>query len=145
MLQIAVDDAHAADVVAELGDAWHQRTVAADHDVYLHASLRCLIEFAYHIGIGDVVDLHLHPSLLALVGILNLGVEHAQDAALHGVRRHEELVEAEWREWAVDEIEYLSHLVYQLRTGCHHQIVGIDLGIAFVEVSGSHAGDVALL
>ena len=92
-----------------------------------------------------MVDLHLHPSLLALVGILDLGVEHAQDAALHGVWRDEELVEAEWREWAVDEIEYLSHLVHQFRTGGHHQIVGIDFGIALVEVSGSHAGDVALL
>ena len=92
-----------------------------------------------------MVDLHLHPSLLALVGILDLGVEHAQDAALHGVRRNEQLIEAEWREWAVDEIEYLSHLVHQLWSGCHHQIVGIDLGIALVEVSGSYAGDVALL
>ena len=45
-------------------------------------------------------------------------------------------------EWTVDEIEYLSHLVYQLSTGCHHQIVGIDLGIALVEVSGSHTGGV---
>ena len=96
MLQIAVDDAHAVDVVAELGDAWHQRTVAADHDVDLHASLRCLIEFGYHIGIGDVVDLHLYPSLLALVGILDFCIEHTQDAALHGVWRYEELVESEW-------------------------------------------------
>ena len=145
MLQVSVDDAHAVNVLAEVGDARHERTVATYHDVYLHSSLGSLIEFSHHVGIGDVVDFHLHPGLLALVGILDFRIQHSEDAALHGVRRNEQFVETERRERTVDEVEHLSHLIHDFRTCRHQQIVSIDPGISLVEVTRSDAGDIALL
>lgn len=54
-------------------------------------------------------------------------------------------LKAEGGERTVDEVEDLCHLVDDLRTGCHHQIVGIDLGVALMEVARSDAGNVAFL
>ncbi len=59
--------------------------------------------------------------------------------------RNEQFVETEGRERTVDEVEDLSHLIHDLRTCRHHQIVGIYLGISLVEVTRSDAGDIALL
>ena len=92
-----------------------------------------------------MVDLDLHPCLLALAGIPYLGVEHAEYAALHGVGRYEQLAEAEGGERTVDEVEDLSHFINDFGASSHHQIVGVYLGVTLMEVARTNAGYVAFL
>ena len=92
-----------------------------------------------------MVDLDFHPSLLALACIPYLGVEHAEYAALHGVGRYEQLVEAEGGEGTVDEVEDLSHFINDFGASSHHQIVGVYLGVTLMEVARTDAGYVAFL
>ena len=92
-----------------------------------------------------MVDLDLCPRFLALFGILDLCVEHVENAALHGVGRDEQLTKAYLLEWTVNELEDLCHLCDDRRSGRHHQIIGVDLGIALMEVAGANTCDVTLL
>ncbi len=91
-----------------------------------------------------MVDLYLHPCLLSLLGIFDLVVEEAQQSRLHGVWRHQELREPHLREWAVDEVEHLGHLFHDALARRHHEVVGIHLRVALVEVARADAGYVAL-
>ena len=145
MFQIAVDDAHSVQVAFQSRLGGHQSTVAPEHQVDVHSRLCRRIEFVHHVGFGDVVDFHLYPGLLSAFGILDFVVDVLQDACLHGVGRHHEFPEADRGEGACDEVEHLVHFRHDGRAGRHHQIVGIYLGVALVEVARADAGDVAFL
>ena len=58
--------------------------------------LNLSLRYAFNKKVSCFAVWNYHTGNHALVGILDFGVEHAQDAALHGVWRYEELVEAEW-------------------------------------------------
>ena len=45
----------------------------------------------------------------------------------------------------IDEVEHLSHFINDFGASCHHQIVGVYLGVTLMEVARSDAGNVAFL
>lgn len=145
MFKIAVDDADTMDILTHPFHTGHQRAVAADDDIYLHSSLRNLIELLHDILVGDMIDLHLHPCFLACLGILNLRVEQVDDPVLHGVGRYHQLAEDRMDIGFLNEVKHLCHFLDNSRARRHHEIVGVNLGVALVKITGPDTGDVTFL
>ena len=74
--------------------------------------------------------------------VLYFRIDQAQEAFFHFVGRDEELAELDGRVGALDEAEYTVDVLNDGPVGCHEQAVGVDAGVAFVEVARADAGDV---
>ena len=143
MLQIAVYYTNGMYVAAKPLTACYERAVAPEHDVYLHAGLRGGIKFLYNVRLGYMVYLHLYPCLAARACILYLLVDKTYYPCLHRVWRHHKFSEPELRERTVDKVEHLLNLSHDTLARRHHQIVGVHLGVTFMEVARTDTGNAA--
>lgn len=63
----------------------------------------------------------------------------------HMIGRYKEIAVSHRLERTLYEREYLCHVFGNCRIRCHKEIVGVDLGIAFMEISGADHGYVLVV
>ncbi|VVN75115.1 hypothetical protein PS687_05804 [Pseudomonas fluorescens] len=128
------------DVVRHPDNARTQAAHATHHQVDAHAGLAGLVQRADDLRIGQRVELGNDVRRFAIEGELGLAGNHVEHALLEGERRVQQLLHAQGLAHADQLAEQLADVFTQGVVGGQQAVVGVELGVAGVVVTGAQVG-----
>ena len=140
VLQEASEDAADADVLALARDTRDEATDAPDHEVYLHAGLRGLVEGLDDVGVDQAVHLREDGRLPAVLRRRGFRIDEVDDAAMEMERRHQEVLELRLGQIPRQDVEEQAHVGRDFLVGREQGEVRVEPRGLGIVVAGAEMG-----